>query len=105
VRTDLPEPKHVSMANVQNFGNEPSTMCLLSPCSTADRGVNETHYLRRQSKVEIQELLDAAGIAVPAAEFDACFEASVRAEGEQERTSLKCFMEMRHAMLHQQAGL
>lgn len=105
VRTDLTEARHVSIANTQNFGNEPSAFSLLAPCSTADRGVNETHYLQRQSRAEIRELLLAAGIEVPAADFDACFIASVRAEGEQDKTSLKCFMEVRHAMLHQQAGL
>jgi hypothetical protein len=39
VRTDLPEPRRRSVANVQNYGNEPDVLSLLAPCSTAERYV------------------------------------------------------------------
>ena len=105
VRTDLAAPRQLSLANAQNFGNEPSAFSLLAPCSTADRGVNETQYVQRHGREAIAELLSKAGICCGGGEFEACFAASAQMEGGGEMASLKTFMDVRHAMLHKQAGL
>ena len=106
VRIDLPEPHQMSIANTQNFGNEPNAFSLLSPCSTADRGVNEVHYLQRHERAALRGLLSDAGIGMGDQDFEACFEASAAAEGgDSGATSLKSFMDARHARLHEQAGL
>jgi EF-hand domain-containing family member B len=39
VRTDLAVPRQRSVANVQNYGNEPDVFSLLAPGSTAERCV------------------------------------------------------------------
>lgn len=105
VRTDLPQPQHLSVSNTQNFGNEPNAFSLLSPCSTADRGVNETHYLQRHGRAAIRTLVTDAQIAMDDAEFEACFAASAAAEGLADETSLKSFMDTRHSQLQKSAGL
>ena len=105
VRTDLPAPAHTSVANTQNWGNEPNAFSLLAPCSTADRGVNEVHYLQRHDRAAIAALLHNAGIQMEGAAFDTCFDASAATEGGGGVTSLKTFMDVRHAALHRQAGL
>lgn len=105
MRTDLPHPHYLSVSNTQNFGNEPNAFHLLAPCSTADRGVNETHYLQRLGREQVQTLLKAANISMQEGEFEACFVASAQAEGQSEQTSLKSFMDVRHFMLHKLAGL
>lgn len=105
VRTDLHPPSRASIANAQNFGNEPDAAALLSPCSTADRGVNEEHYSARRSAAGVRGLLAGAGIEMRDGEFEACFEAAAAAEGDSRRASLMSFMDTRHRMLHHQAGL
>lgn len=105
VRTDLHPPARASIANAQNYGNEADAAALLSPCSTADRGVNEEHYSARRDAAGVRGLLAGAGIAMGDAEFAACFEAAAASEGSSGRASLMAFMDTRHQMLHQQAGL
>ena len=113
VRTDLPAPQHLSVANRHNYGNEADCTSLLSPCSTADRGVNEVHYLEHRSRAAIRELLAASNIALPEADFEVCFAAASEAERlgggagscSGDAVSLKAFMEKRHEMLRARAGL
>jgi hypothetical protein len=105
VRTDLPEPASLSVANTQNFGNEPNAFSLLAPCSTADRGVNEVHYLQRHERGALRSLLGDAGIEMCDDDFAACFDAAAAAEGEAGRASLKTFMDVRHTALYRSAGL
>ena len=46
VRLDIPAPSFKSVANTQNYGNEPDAHQLIHPTMTANRGVNEEHYLQ-----------------------------------------------------------
>jgi hypothetical protein len=50
VRKDIKAPKKQSIANAQNYGNEPNSMQLIHPSATAERGVNEQHYNQQMSK-------------------------------------------------------
>jgi len=54
VRKDIKAPKKQSIANAQNYGNEPNSMQLIHPCATAERGVNEQHYNQQMSKAAIR---------------------------------------------------
>eukprot|EP00892_Ulva_mutabilis_P010820 jgi/Ulvmu1/810/UM010_0184.1 len=105
VRTDLHPPTRASIANAQNFGAEPDAAALLSPCSTADRGVNEEHYTLRRDAASVRGLLGGAGITMADDEFSACFSEAASAEGGGGKVSLMSFMETRHRMLHERAGL
>lgn len=69
------------------------------------RGVNEKHYLTKLSKGDIKQLLVEASIVMADDMFDACFQASVQADGGADTTSLQTFMDCRHYVLHRQAGL
>jgi len=105
IRTDLPLPRHMSVANCLNFGNEPDARSLLAPCSTADRGVSEQHYLEKRDRAAMHTLLQHAQVSMGSDMFDACFTASAHADGECDKASLRTFMECRHRILHLQAGL
>lgn len=50
VRKDIKAPRKQSIANAQNYGNEPNSMQLIHPSATAERGVNEQHYNQQMSK-------------------------------------------------------
>lgn len=105
VRTDLHLRSRTSVANAQNYGNEPDAMSLLSPCSTADRGVNEHTYAEKRDRDGIKTLLTSAGITLPDEEFSEVFQAAAKEEGSNHRASLMAFMSSRHKRLHEQAGV
>lgn len=105
VRTDLHLRNRTSIADAQNYGNEPDAMSLLSPCSTADRGVNEQTYAEKRDSGSIRKLLSSAGITLPDAEFMEVFQAAANEEGSNNRASLMAFMSSRHKRLHQEAGV
>lgn len=105
VRTDLHLRNRTSIANAQNYGNEPDAMALLSPCSTADRGVNEDTYAEKRDHGNMRKLLESAGITLPDAEFNEVFQAAADEEGAVGRASLMTFMSSRHRRLHHQAGV
>jgi len=50
VRKDIIAPRKQSIANAQNYGNEPDSMQLIHPAAAAERGVNEQHYLQQMSQ-------------------------------------------------------
>lgn len=105
VRTDLHLRTRTSLANTQNYGNEPDATALLSPCSTADRGVNEDTYAEKRNRGDIRRLLDSAGISLPDKDFDEIFQAAAEHEGGDGCASLMAFMSSRHSRLQQQAGI
>jgi EF-hand domain-containing family member B len=107
VRTDLHLRTRHSIANAQNYGNEPDAMALLSPCSTADRGVNEDTYSQKRTAEDIRHLLDStATIRLPDAEFNEVFQTAAEQEGcDGSMCTLMAFMSVRHKRLHQQVGL
>jgi EF-hand domain-containing family member B len=106
VRTDLHLPARQSIANAQNYGNEPDANALLSPCSTADRGVNEDTFSQKRTAENIKQLLDStASIRLSDAEFDEVFQAAAEEVGNGSMCTLTSFMRARHKRLHQQAGL
>jgi EF-hand domain-containing family member B len=105
VRTDLHPPSRASIANAQNYGNEPNAYSLLVPCATADRGVNEEHYAAKKSREEVEELVRRAGIEMDQKSFSACFEEAAAVEGGLSKASLMAFMSTRHQLLQRSLGL
>jgi len=62
VRTDLPAPRSVSVANATNFGNEPDAASLVFPSAGAERGVGDQVMSRAVDADEIRGLVAAAGV-------------------------------------------
>ena len=50
VRHDIKAPKKQSIANAQNYGNEPNSKHLIHPATMVERGINEQHFLQHMSK-------------------------------------------------------
>ncbi|KAK9804914.1 hypothetical protein WJX72_011725 [[Myrmecia] bisecta] len=105
VRTDIVPPKHRSVANVHNYGNEPDTMQLIHPTATAERGISEEHYLKLRSKDELRDILAAAGITLEAEEFGHIFAAACAADKADNRCCIDVFMRCRHQLLEHLHGL
>lgn len=54
VRHDIRAPRKQSIANAQNYGNEPDSMQLIHPAASAERGVNELHYAQQLSQNSVR---------------------------------------------------
>lgn len=98
VRVDIPEPLTRSVANTQNFGNEPTALQLLLPPKCVDLGVRQEHLLQPRSRQELQEQ-EEAGVGMADDEFEAVIGAGVQ------ECSLEELMQARAAYLKQAAGL
>lgn len=106
IRTDLPNPKSRSVADNQNYGNEPTAVHLLTPGVGADIGVGEEQYAMLRSKDEVRELVDLAGVQFEDDnEFDAAFEAACQFCGSMETCSLEALLQSRQNVLRKASGL
>ena len=56
VRYDIKAPKKQSIANAQNYGNEPNSKQLIHPVAMVERGINEQHFLQQMSKDAIRSI-------------------------------------------------
>jgi hypothetical protein len=70
IRDDIAEPRKRSVADSQNYGNEPSAKELLYPAPFADRGVNETDFLCQRSKADLRDLMLSSGAISSDETFD-----------------------------------
>eukprot|EP00741_Cyanophora_paradoxa_P009437 tig00000144_g9141.t1 len=73
IRGDIPAPRVRSVADTQNYGNEPEAVDLLYPSKYAPIGIHDTDMLKVRAKEELKDIVVAAGIA-HADEFDRVFE-------------------------------
>ena len=57
VRHDIKAPRKQSIANSQNYGNEPNSRQLIHPAAMVERGVHEQHFLQQMSKDTIRQVI------------------------------------------------
>ena len=57
VRHDIKRPQKQSIANAQNYGNEPNSRQLINPAANADRGVAEQQYQEQMSMHAMRYML------------------------------------------------
>lgn len=111
VRNDVHLPASPSVANTQNYGNEPTAYQLLTPPKCIEVGVKEEHLLQPRGRQEMRELMGEAGIGMGDDEFEAVFGLAaggcVQGEAELEHAcvSLEEFMVARQHYLRQCVGL
>jgi len=106
IRTDLPNPKARSVADNQNYGNEPSAMHLLTPGVGADMGVGEEQYAMLRGKEEVRELVDMAGVQFDDdEEFDAAFDIAAQFCGSVDMCSVEALLQARQNVLRKASGL
>eukprot|EP00803_Ostreobium_quekettii_P003040 evm.model.scf_1563.2 EVM.evm.TU.scf_1563.2 scf_1563:10976-23713(+) len=101
VRLDIPAPTTQSVANTQNYGNEPGAHHLIHPTATADRGVNEEHYLKPWGRDQLRSLLDSCGMHMGDGDFEATFR-SAGGESQGGTCCIDSFMAERYKRLAQE---
>ncbi|MDR3735276.1 MAG: hypothetical protein P4L10_07045 [Acidobacteriaceae bacterium] len=74
IRTDIPKKAKMSIADHQNYGNEPGAVDLLFPSSYMEFGVTEEDFKAPRSKEEIKLIFENIGFKYKIGKFNAMFE-------------------------------
>jgi hypothetical protein len=77
VRTDIPMPKLKSVADHQNYGDEPEAIDILFPATYTELGVSEVEFTKFRPKHEIENLFAKIGHSYKPGKFNAIFNRSV----------------------------
>mmetsp|Transcript_15215 Transcript_15215/g.49938 ORF Transcript_15215/g.49938 Transcript_15215/m.49938 type:complete len:434 (+) Transcript_15215:25-1326(+) len=96
IRTDIAAPASKSVADTQNYGNEPDASSLLYPAPAAERGVVEEDYLKPFTKQGLQEFYAMAQINLPEPLFDAAFHKAVELDVAQGGPANQCCISTFH---------
>jgi hypothetical protein len=73
VRSDVPQKKLRSVADYQNYGDEPEAVDLLFPSNYSELGVSEADFRQLRSREEIRMLFSRIGFAYKAGKFNAIY--------------------------------
>lgn len=81
IRTDVRLPKLRSVANTQNYGNEPDAGAVLRPPLAADLGISDEQFVALRPKSDMRQLVEDAGLTLTDQDFDAAWALAVEADG------------------------
>lgn len=73
VRTDIPKKKLKSVADHQNYGDEPEAVDVLFPSSHTEIGIDENDFSRPRSKAYIRQLFASIGHTFKTGKFNTIF--------------------------------
>lgn len=74
IRTDIPGREVKSVADNNNYGNEPDAMSLVYPSTAAHRGVVDRDYIKPYEAAELRDLMDKAGVQLDDETFSKVFQ-------------------------------
>lgn len=74
IRNDIPKKEKRSIADHQNYGNEPGAVELLFPSSYLEFGVTEEDFNAARTKDEIKVIFENIGFKYKIGKFNAMFE-------------------------------
>ena len=77
VRTDIPAPGQRSVADPQNYGDEPHAAEVIFPATEIEKGITEGDFKRVRGKNDLRSLFDRLGYSYRPAKFNAIFNKSV----------------------------
>ncbi len=77
VRTDIPSKKLKSVADHQNYGDEPEAIDIMFPATFLDVGISEVDFTRIRPRNEIQIMFERIGFSYGQGKFNAIFNRSV----------------------------
>ena len=82
IRKDIPNKLFRSVADHQNYGDEPEVIEILFPKTNLNNGVTETDFTKLRSKAELRSLFEKLGYSYRPAKFNAIFNRSVQCSKE-----------------------
>lgn len=78
VRTDIPMKKLKSVADHQNYGDEPEAIDLLFPATYTELNVTESEFLKVRPAAELRTIYEKIGYSYKDGKFNAIFNLSTR---------------------------
>lgn len=78
IRTDIPMKVFRSVADHQNYGDEPEAIDILFPATQLENGVTERDFVKLRPKQELRSLFEKLGYSYRPAKFNAIFNRSVQ---------------------------
>ncbi|KRX04848.1 hypothetical protein PPERSA_06482 [Pseudocohnilembus persalinus] len=92
IRDDINKPKVRSVADPNNYGDEPSGVQLLFPQVYEHMGVSQQDFQKKRPKAEIRSIFEAVGIKYKTGKFEGIFARAMEIEGTQEEeVSVRAF--------------
>ena len=101
VRTDIAPPRTRSVADHQNYGDEPGSFTVMYPSKFAVNGVDELDFNSPMSKAKLKLIISIAFPEVDDATFDTVFAAGSAAHNNDENISVETW----RAAYNQSQGL
>lgn len=92
IRKDIPYKDFKSVADYQNYGDEPEAVDLLFPSNYSEVGIQETDFRSLKSRDEIRALFEKVGFTYKIGKFNAMYNrAKEFAESTDDRVSVRHF--------------
>jgi len=78
VRTDIPMKVFRSVADHQNYGDEPEAIDILFPSTHLELGVTEADFSKLRNKADLRSMFEHIGYSYKPGKFNAIFNRSVQ---------------------------
>ena len=93
VRTDVPFKIWRSVADYQNYGDEPEAVDLMYPSSAAEIGISEADFQQLRDRDTIKLLFEKIGFSFKQGKFNALYNrAKEICDSQDDRVSVRAFL-------------
>jgi len=82
IRNDIPMPGFRSVADHQNYGDEPEVIDIMFPATALENNVTENDFSKVRTKADLRTLFEKLGYVYRPAKFNAVFNRSVVISGD-----------------------
>jgi hypothetical protein len=92
IRKDIPYKDFKSVADYQNYGDEPEAVDLLFPSNYQEKGVSEHDFKSLRSRDEIKSLFEKIGFSYKQGKFNAMYNRAKELSGDfDDKISVRAF--------------
>jgi len=101
IRTDVPFKQWRSVADFQNYGDEPEAVDLMYPATAAEIGITETDFQQMRDRETIRVLFEQVGHSFRPGKFNTLFnKAKELSQSTDDRTNVRCFLQSMEIYSH-----
>lgn len=94
VRTDLPYKVWRSVADYQNYGDEPEAVDLMYPATAAEIGISENDFQLLRDRETVRRLFESIGMTFKQGKFNAIYnKAKEICDSKDDRVSVRSFLQ------------
>ena len=94
VRVDIPYKAVKSVADFQNYGDEPEAVDLMYQATAAEIGITEADFQQLRSREQISSIFEKVGLTYKAGQFNTLFgRAKELSQSQDDRASVRAFLQ------------